>query len=183
MKIVTTAEMKNLEAEAEKLGITSAQLMENAGIAVAEHTRRILGGVSGKQVLVLAGPGNNGGDGLVAARYLREWGADVTLYLCAVRSADDANFKAAIECGVTNIEASEDDNQARLLDSLSTADVVLDAIFGTGQSRPIEGIFQKMLFRLAEAKNSRPSLKIIAVDLPSGLNADSGVADPATPFL
>jgi NAD(P)H-hydrate epimerase len=71
---------------------------------------------------------------------------------------------------------------AQLEHYLSSADAVIDAFFGTGQSRPIEGLFQNVLFKLAEAKNARPSLKIIAVDLPSGLNADNGTADPATPF-
>ena len=75
--------MQQLEAEAEKIGLTPSQLMENAGRAVAESARRILSGVSGRKVLVLTGPGNNGGDGLVAARYLREWGGEITLYLCS----------------------------------------------------------------------------------------------------
>jgi len=174
--------MKQLEAEAEKIGITSLQLMENAGRAVAENARRLLGGLAGKKVLVLAGPGNNGGDGLVAARYLREWGGDVIVYLCSARPADDANLKLVLERGITVIEAGADANQSQLLDLLTSADMVIDVIFGTGRSRTIEGVFQKVLFRLGEARNSRPSLKILAVDLPSGLNADSGSADPATPF-
>lgn len=174
--------MKQLEAEAEKLGIPTSQLMENAGKAVAESARRILGGVSGRKILVLAGSGNNGGDGLVAARYLREWGGDVSLYLCAQRQPDDENLKLALEKGVTAVEAEADSNQAQLLDLLTSADMVIDAVFGTGQSRPIEGLFQRVLLRLGEAKNARPALKILAVDLPSGLNSDSGMADPATPF-
>jgi NAD(P)H-hydrate epimerase len=182
MKIVTASEMKQLEVEAEKLGISSSQLMENAGRAVAESARRILGGISGRKILILAGPGNNGGDGLVAARYLSEWGGAVTLYLCSPRPGDDTNLKLALERSVAVIEAENDENQAQLVALLSSADLVIDAIFGTGQSRAIEGVFQKVLFRLGEAKNARPSLKILAVDLPSGLNADSGCADPATPF-
>lgn len=81
MKIITAQEMKQLESETEKLGVSVSQLMENAGRAVAESARRILGGVSGGKVLVLVGPGNNGGDGLVAARHLRDWGARVCVYL------------------------------------------------------------------------------------------------------
>jgi NAD(P)H-hydrate epimerase len=182
MKIITSTEMQQLEAEAEKIGLTPSQLMENAGRAVAESARRILSGVSGRKVLVLTGPGNNGGDGLVAARYLREWGGEVTLYLCSQRQADDANLKLAREREITTVEAEVDANQTQLLELLALADLVVDAIFGTGQSRAIEGFFQKVLFRLSEAKNARPLLKILAVDLPSGLNADSGLTDPVTPF-
>ena len=182
MKIVTAAEMKQIEFEAEKLGMPSSQLMENAGRAVAENARRILGGVSGRKVLVLAGPGNNGGDGLVAACYLSEWGGDVTLYLCSQRQSDDPNLKLDMDRGITAVEAEKDGNQAQLVTLMSSADLVIDAIFGTGQSRPIEGVFQRVLIKLGEAKNARPSLKILAVDLPSGLNADSGSADPVTPF-
>jgi NAD(P)H-hydrate epimerase len=149
---------------------------------VAENTRRILGGVTGRHILVLAGPGNNGGDGLAAAHYLREWGGEVVLYLCAGRPVDDADLKLASERGVSILEAGTDENQTQLVNLLATGDVVIDAIFGTGQMRQIEGVFQKVLFRLAEAKNTRPAIKIVAVDLPSGLNADSGAADPATPF-
>jgi NAD(P)H-hydrate epimerase len=182
MKIVTAAEMQQLEAEAEKLGVLSSQLMENAGRAVAESARCILGEVSGRKILVLVGPGNNGGDGLVAARYLREWGGEVIVYICSSRPADDANPNLALERVITIVGAGADAGQAQLVALLSSADTVIDAIFGTGWSRAVEGVFQKVLLRLAEAKNARPALKIVAVDLPSGLNADSGVSDPAAPF-
>ncbi len=174
--------MKHLEAEAAQLGISSSQLMENAGRAVAEFVRQILGGVSGKNVVVLTGPGNNGGDGLVAARYLREWDGLVTVCLCAGRMNDDPVFRLTLESGLSILEVDADPNQLQLLDLLSSADLVIDAIFGTGQDRAIEGVFREVLLRLGEAKKSRSSLKVLAVDLPSGLNADSGLVDPATPF-
>ncbi len=174
--------MKQLEAEAEKIGISSSQLMENAGLAVACETRRILGCLSGKKILVLVGPGNNGGDGEVAARHLCDWGAEVTLCLCSNRPDADSNLKLAQEHGAVKLEVTDEVSMAQLERYLSSADAVIDAFFGTGQSRPIDGLFQKVLFRLSEAKNSHPLLRIIAVDLPSGLNADNGTADPATPF-
>jgi NAD(P)H-hydrate epimerase len=174
MKVVTAAEMKQLEAEAEKIGIASSQLMENAGLAVACETRRVLSGVAGKKILALVGPGNNGGDGEVAARHLCEWGGEVTLSLCSQRPEGDINLKLAEEQGAARLEISDDVSMAQLEHCLASADVVIDAFFGTGQSRPIEGLFQQVLFKLAEAKNARPSLKIIAVDLPSGLNSDNG---------
>src|SRR5260370_7298570 len=84
MLVVTVAEMRELEARADKeYGLTSHILMENAGKSAAEilanYTRR-RHAIAGREVLLLIGPGNNGGDGLVVARYLEEWGARVTLY-------------------------------------------------------------------------------------------------------
>ena len=70
IKVVTAAQMAELEKASERLGVSTDRLMENAGMAVAEVTREIMGGAAGNRVAVLAGPGNNGADGLVAARYL-----------------------------------------------------------------------------------------------------------------
>lgn len=174
MKIVTTAEMKQVESEAEKNGIPASQLMEHAGRSVAETIRRI-NGIVDKKVLVLVGPGNNGGDGLVAARYLSRWGADVTAYFCSPRDESEIS-------GIKSIDARLDVYQQQLVSLLGSADMVIDSIFGTGQNRPIEGIFQQVLLRLGEAKNAGRPFKILAVDLPSGLDADTGRPDPATPF-
>ncbi|MBN2098965.1 MAG: bifunctional ADP-dependent NAD(P)H-hydrate dehydratase/NAD(P)H-hydrate epimerase, partial [Dehalococcoidia bacterium] len=80
MKIVTVEEMRAIEREAAKVGLPSGVLMENAGLAVAQHTRAWLGSVLGRRILVLVGSGNNGGDGLVVARHLHDWGAGVTIY-------------------------------------------------------------------------------------------------------
>ena len=82
MKVVTVAEMVAVEKQAEhEYGLASPTLMEHAGRSVAEAIQaRLEGNVSGLNALVLAGPGNNGGDGRVAARYLGEWGAHVTIY-------------------------------------------------------------------------------------------------------
>ncbi len=175
MKIVTAEEMRRLEAESARLGIGPAELMENAGRAIAQSVRQSLGGASGKKIVVLVGPGNNGGDGLVAARYLSDRGARVSVYLAATRPEGDRNLRKVRERDIDIIAASS------LESSLSSADAALDALFGTGQSRAIGGVFKEALERLAEAKKSSPQLLIFAVDLPSGLNADSGEPDPATP--
>src|SRR4030042_4659149 len=97
MKVVTAEQMRQIDRSAAAIGLTTEILMENAGRAVAEETKKLLGSVIGKHILVLTGPGNNGGDGLVAARYLEDWGANVSLYLCSQRSPDDANFKLVQE--------------------------------------------------------------------------------------
>jgi NAD(P)H-hydrate epimerase len=153
--------------------------MENAGKAVAEEVIRILDGVVGRNIIVIAGPGNNGGDGLVAARYLDDRGANVSLYLFRQRKEDDANYKLVIEhdirCTILNDNADLEKLDAELL----SADAVIDSIFGTGNNRPLEGIFAEALTRVGAARTEHPELKIIAVDLPSGLSADTGAIDPA----
>lgn len=179
MKVVTVEQMRKAEQDCTRLGISTDTLMENAGKAVAEEVRRILGSVDKQCVIVLVGPGNNGGDGLVVARHLHDWGAGVSVYLLGERPAGDSNLKLVQERGITCVEAAEDSNLSRLDELLASANAVVDALFGTGKSRPLGGIFQQTLSRVREAKDSRPALCIIALDLPSGLNADSGAVDPA----
>src|SRR5438270_13977237 len=88
MKLLTAAEMRALEAGAERAGVSTAELMENAGLAVAQEVWMTLGTLEDRRILVLAGPGNNGGDGLIAARHLVEWGAQVAVYLLTARASD-----------------------------------------------------------------------------------------------
>ena len=100
MKVVTVEEMRQIEAASDAAGHSYEAMMEQAGRAVAEAVleRRA---VQGKAVLVLVGPGNNGGDGLVAARYLAEAGARVACYLLKPRDAtEDSNFRLVQEGGL-----------------------------------------------------------------------------------
>lgn len=177
MKIVTSAQMRQVEEECAGIGITTDILMENAGKAVAEAVRRLPGDISGQNVLVLIGPGNNGGDGLVCARYLFGWGARVSLWLATERAADDPNLAMVRERGIVCILADEDARRERFEAILLGAGVVIDALFGTGKVRPLEGPVADVLSRVARAKKERPELRIVAVDLPSGLNADTGAVD------
>ena len=179
MKIVTAEQMRQIDQKCIRSGTPGSVLMENAGKAVAEETRQALGNINQQHILVLIGPGNNGGDGLVAARYLHDWGAKVSLYLCSERPADDPNFELVQERSITCIEAAQDKNLAKFDELLPSANCVIDALFGTGRARPLQGIFQQVLDRVN--KTRREDLRIIAVDLPSGLNADSGAVDPACP--
>ncbi|MCL0057538.1 NAD(P)H-hydrate dehydratase [Dehalococcoidales bacterium] len=179
MKILTTSQMRQIEQECAQIGLTTDVLMENAGKAVAEEVRQILGTIDKQHILILIGPGNNGGDGLVAARYLHDWGAKVSLYLYRQRLPNDSNFELVLKRGITCVEATQDENQEKLNELLQSANVVIDALFGTGKSRPLGGIFQQASDRVSEAKKKRPALRIIALDLPSGLDADSGAVDPA----
>ena len=86
MKIVTAAQMAAIEQASERAGVSTDVLMENAGLAAARAAREVLSGIAGMTVVVLTGPGNNGADGLVAARHLRRWGGEVTCCLVSPKA-------------------------------------------------------------------------------------------------
>ncbi|MFC2060001.1 NAD(P)H-hydrate dehydratase, partial [Chloroflexota bacterium] len=179
MKVVTADQVRQIDRECGNVGLPTAVLMENAGKAVAEEVRRILGNISEQRILILIGPGNNGGDGLVAARYLHDWGALVSLCLLSQRPQDDSNFKLVQERGVTSVEITQEANLDRIDSLLLSASAVIDAIFGTGRSRPLHGVFSQILIKVSRASKEKPNLCLIAVDLPSGLDADTGAVDDA----
>ena len=183
MKIVTAEQMREIDRGAASVGLAAETLMENAGRAVAEETRKLLGSVIGKHILVIVGLGNNGGDGLVAARYLEGWGAEVSLYLCGQRPSGDKNLALAQERGIAAIQADQDGDYAGLARLLTSSEVVIDAVLGTGRSRAIEGTLKEVLTRVAAAKKEHPELFIIAVDVPSGLDSDTGAVDPSCPYV
>jgi NAD(P)H-hydrate epimerase len=146
--------------------------MENAGLAVANEVRALLGAIEGRHILALVGPGNNGGDALVAARHLHDWGANVHLCLYRRKTEGDKNFSLAVERGITYTQAED-------LPHLPPIDVVIDAFFGTGRLRPLEGAVKAVLQQVRAVKEETPGVLIVALDLPSGLDADSGAIDPA----
>ena len=181
--LVTTEEMRRLESAADAAGLTFAAMMESAGAAVAgEISRRYQ--VADKPVLVLVGPGNNGGDGLVAARHLHDLGAKVTVYLSRQRDEHDANLRLVRDRGIAVVLASDDPDGTALLEGTGRAAVVVDGLLGTGISRPVEGSVQRILHSIS-ALRRRPDRPgdpaMVAVDMPSGLNADTGSVDPVTP--
>ena len=181
MKLVTAAEMRALEEQAAKEGRPPSALMEEAGLAVAQEVWVSLGAVPERKVAVLVGPGNNGGDGLVAARHLHEWGAVVAVVLLKPRADDDPNLKQLVEREVSLRTVTEDDTSA-LDEALAGVDVVIDAILGTGRARPLTGLFAHVLDRVTEIRSAGPiPPQLFAVDLPSGVDSDSGAADPHTP--
>ena len=179
VKIVTVNQMRQIEEDCAKIGLPSNVLMENAGRAVAEEVRKILGTIDQQRILFLIGPGNNGGDGLVAARYLHDWGGRISLYLFSQRPADDANFKLVQERGIPYFDITQDENLDKLNELLLSTDIIIDALFGTGKSRPLRGVFLQALDTVGKAKKNRPDLCTIALDLPSGLDADTGAVDAA----
>jgi hydroxyethylthiazole kinase-like uncharacterized protein yjeF len=179
MKVVTAEQMREIDRSAASIGLTTEALMENAGRAVAEEMKKFIGSVMGKHILVIIGPGNNGGDGLVAGRYLDDWGAEVSLYLCSQRLASDKNLVLAQEHDVVIVQADQDKDFARLESFLGSSEVVIDAVFGTGRSRAVDGVFKEVLTRVIKSKQVNSKLLVISVDMPSGLDSDTGEVDPS----
>ncbi len=176
MKLLTSAEMRELEQRAEAAGVSTDTLMENAGLAVAQEIWMQLGSLEDRRIAVLVGPGNNGGDGLVAARHLHEWGAQVRVY--ALKERHDPQWQQTLELGVPCGTVAEDDNFEALEGLLAGAEAIVDALLGTGSSRPIEGDLAGIMERLAAVRSKTVKPKLVAVDLPTGLDADSGRLDP-----
>ena len=180
MKLVTAAEMGRIEKQADASGLTYAQMMENAGRAVAEALAERLP-VAGRRVVVLVGPGNNGGDGLVAARHLHEMGAEVSIYIWKRDTTDDPNFAAVQERDIPIVHTDEDPDFQRLVQWAEEADVLIDACLGTGLTRPLGGTLVEILGLVAAVIGEREEPPfVVAVDIPTGVNSDTGASDPAT---
>lgn len=179
MKIVTPGQMKTIEGRAVELGVAVPVLMENAGLAVAREVQCWLGGVENKALLVLVGPGNNGGDGLVAARHLHDWGAKVQVYIFARGMENDPNLDQVTQRRIPVVQQKYDKDYVNLRQMLAEAHVVVDALLGTGKARRVEGSLAGIMRVLKEARQLTPHLRLVALDLPTGLNSDTGEVDPA----
>ena len=178
MKLLTAAEMRDLERRAEAAGASTDELMEQAGLAVAQEVWMQLGSLEDRRIVALVGPGANGGDALVAARHLAEWGAQVRCY--ALRPRDDDRWRAALEAGAVGGDVEQDDHFEALDALMQGAETVIDGLLGTGRARPISDDLAEIMQRLAAARARTVPPKLIAVDLPTGVDADSGRADPLT---
>ena len=183
MKVVTVGQMVDLEQAAVRHGVSLDTLMENAGLAVAEAARNEMDGAAGKLVLVLVGPGNNGADGLVAARHLSRWGAQVTGYLVTGRPEPDPKMEPALEYGVTITGVDQDPELTTLGRLIGRCHLVIDAILGTGKSRPLSGTVKAVASRLEFCRRDLSRPVLMALDLTTGLNPDTGEVDPACPKM
>jgi NAD(P)H-hydrate epimerase len=171
--VVTAAEMRALDrATIDEVGLPAVTLMETAGRAVAEAALRMLGARRG-HVMVVCGPGNNGGDGFVAARVLRDRGIDAVVYLAAAREAVRGDARTHLEIleragGIVRPIATP--AQLAALDArvIDDAALVIDALFGVGLTRRIEGHLAEVVTLM------RGAARVLAVDIPSGLDADTG---------
>lgn len=174
MKILTVSQMKEAERRSGEMEVSSTRLMENAGSAAATFIKKTFDNIVGRNFMIFCGGGNNGGDGLVVGRKLAAEGANVILVLCAgIPKSEEAAFmySSAAKAGLTIFDWNEDREKAD--EYLSTADVVVDALFGTGFHGALSDEDREITVRMNNAIAA-----VVSLDIPSGVNAESGEADP-----
>jgi NAD(P)H-hydrate epimerase len=173
MRILSAEAMREVDRTAiEELGISSLVLMENAAIGVVDAIGEIYG--EAESAVIFCGPGNNGGDGLAIARHLAVRGYEVRIFL--MTSHRGLQGDAEVQLGICrrqglhiqDVETEEDVVEA--LEHARESDVIVDALFGTGLARPLDGLYAAMVEELNELPVPR-----VAVDLPSGLNGSRTV--------
>ncbi|MBW8056232.1 MAG: NAD(P)H-hydrate epimerase, partial [Nitrospira sp.] len=174
MKIVTAAQMQALDRRAIKdARIPSLSLMENAGTAVVVAMEQTFGSLAGKHVLVVCGKGNNGGDGLTIGRLLRRRRAHPKMLLLTRTGELSGDAKTMYRRfvsagGASAVYACPSTDRIRTL--INTSHLIVDALLGTGLSSAVAGPYQLAI----EAINQSPGVPVTAVDLPSGIHADTG---------
>lgn len=173
MKLATASQMRDIDRTCiQERGIPGLVLMENAGLAVARVVRNRLSKADAS-VAIICGKGNNGGDGFVAARHLHEVGIPTRVVLLArgdeLKGDAAVNHRAAVGAGVQVIEALEDDVRPAVETAVQGAEIVVDAILGTGISGEVRGAARDAIEAVNEAAGST-----VAVDVPSGVDSDSG---------
>lgn len=172
---LTCQQIRELDVLAiEHVGIPGVVLMENAGRLAAERIYAALLNPADDAIVVLCGPGNNGGDGFVIARHLRNAGVPVSVVLALPpeRSRGDAgvNLRILERMDLPLIRAFEPHGLDAARSAIARADVVIDALLGTGSA----GAPRDTLASLIELANTAPRARRVAIDLPSGLDGDSG---------
>jgi NAD(P)H-hydrate epimerase len=183
VKVLTAQQMREADRlTTDRYGISSLQLMENAGAAIADYLWNAYPNLHARGVLILCGKGNNGGDGLVVARRLRERGVSPQVILfaepSAVRGDAAANLKTwqqqMGELRLVTGAAEWESARAALAD----ADLIVDALLGTGLNGPVEGLLAQVIddvnaaAALSRARTASRRLHVVAVDTPSGLASD-----------
>ncbi|MFN0245674.1 MAG: NAD(P)H-hydrate dehydratase [Kofleriaceae bacterium] len=184
--VVTAEEMRALDrATIDVIGLPAMTLMETAGRGVAEAALRMLAngrthgvrrqrGRDGDHVAVICGPGNNGGDGFVASRVLRDHGVDAVVYLAVSRDklAGDAltHFDIYERAGGVVLAIDEPAGLAEQRMTIERAAIAIDALFGIGPVRPIEGHLAQVVSAINAARQR------LAVDVPSGVDSDTGLS-------
>ncbi|AFV12054.1 carbohydrate kinase-like protein [Thermacetogenium phaeum DSM 12270] len=175
MRLVQADEMRELDREAtRRFGIPGLLLMENAGLSIVDVILKRFwdNKPQGKRILILAGPGNNGGDGFVVGRHLFNRGAEVKILITAPPDSyggdAEVNLKIVSEMGIP-LRVLEPERLREVEEMLAGADLVLDALFGTG----FRGVPREPVASLIRLVN-KAGKAVVAVDLPSGLEADTG---------
>jgi len=179
MKVLTAAQMREADRlTTERFGIPSIELMENAGTAIAEFLREKFADITSRKILVLCGKGNNGGDGMVVARLLKDFGSSAVVFLFANPSSVEGDAAANLkrwqqglgELYVVTSKAEWESARA----ALAEADLIVDALLGTGLRGPVEGLLGEVIEDLNQARaKRRGKTVVVSVDMPSGLASDT----------
>ncbi|MEQ1913115.1 MAG: NAD(P)H-hydrate epimerase, partial [Vicinamibacterales bacterium] len=173
MRVLNAAQMREADRRTiEEIGIPSLVLMENAGRQVVAAMEAIHGDLHEHQVAVLCGRGNNGGDGFVVARTLLQRGVDVSVFLIGrvadVRGDARINLEILGRLGFTTVEVADSQAWELHFSEVAGSSLIVDAIFGTGLNAPLSGLLETVA---ADVNGS--GIPVVAIDLPSGLSADS----------
>src|SRR6266403_1220785 len=179
MRILNAAQMREADRRTvDDIGIPSLVLMENAGRQAVAAIEAMYSDLGDRQVAVLCGRGNNGGDGFVVARTLLQRGVDVSVFLMGrvadVRGDARTNLEILGRLGLTVVEIADSQAWELHFSEVSDCTLIVDAIFGTGLNAPISGFIESVVTDVNES-----GIPVVSVDLPSGLSADS--SDPIGP--
>ncbi len=173
---VSADTMRRLDAKAAETGIASLDLMENAGSGVAEKAAAVLKSLKGNRVAVFCGKGNNGCDGLVAGRKLKNAGLSVEVYLFCkqddLKGEAAVNLRKYLSLGAQVKEIISRKDVETLREDLNFS-LIIDALLGTGFSGSVRGALKDLIKLLNSS-----GIPIISVDVPSGLNATTGEVNP-----
>ncbi len=174
---LTREEVRDVDRTAiEQYAIPGVVLMENAGRDTARHIIEMLGNVEGKTVTIACGGGNNGGDGYVIARHLHNAGADVKILLAtdpdSLTGEAATNFKIVQAMGLAVVPCATPEQVEHASTPLLASSLIVDALLGTGFRGEVRSPIKELIERINTA--GRHAIKIVAVDIPSGLDCDTG---------
>ena len=173
MRVLNSAQMREADRRTiQEIGISSLVLMENAGRQAVAAMEAMYSDLSDRHVAVLCGQGNNGGDGLVVARTLMQRGVDVSVFLIGrvteVRGDARTNLEILGRLGLTVVEIADSQAWELHFSEIGDCTLIVDAIFGTGLNAPVSGLMETVV-----ADVNAAAIPVVAIDLPSGLSADS----------
>src|SRR5437773_4591487 len=173
MRVLNAAQMREADRRTiEEIGIPSLVLMENAGRQVVAAVEAMYDDLAERRVAVLCGRGNNGGDGFVVARTLMQRGVEVSVFLLGrvsdVRGDARTNLEVLGRLGLTVVEVADSQAWELHFSEVSDCTLIVDAIFGTGLNAPVSGFIESVITDV-----NTSGIPIVAIDLPSGLSADS----------
>ncbi len=173
MRILNAEQMREADRRAiQEIGIASLVLMENAGRQVVAAIESLYPDLAERRIAIVCGKGNNGGDGFVVARTLQQRGFDVSVFvigrLTEVKGDARTNLEILGRIGQTVVEVADETAWELHGGEITGHDLIIDAIFGTGLSAPLDGFFETVVGDLNDA-----GVPIVAIDIPSGMSADT----------